>query len=71
MGWNPTFEDVKAKTIEPWILHHFDEELLPRGEEAARNRPAGAEVPTSIKVVLNRQENKEMDGHGYIIHMIA
>ncbi|CAK9095370.1 Bifunctional riboflavin kinase/FMN phosphatase [Includes: FMN phosphatase (FMN phosphohydrolase) [Durusdinium trenchii] len=27
MGWNPTFEDVKAKTIEPWILHHFDEDF--------------------------------------------
>jgi len=23
MGWNPTFTDVKAKTIEPWILHDF------------------------------------------------
>ena len=26
MGWNPTFTDVKAKTVEPWILHTFDEE---------------------------------------------
>ena len=27
MGWNPTFDDVKAKTIEPWILHQFDEDF--------------------------------------------
>eukprot|EP00438_Fugacium_kawagutii_P022496 Skav233626 [mRNA] locus=scaffold492:22796:23584:+ [translate_table: standard] len=27
MGWNPTFDDVKAKTIEPWILHHFTEDF--------------------------------------------
>mmetsp|Transcript_51944 Transcript_51944/g.96076 ORF Transcript_51944/g.96076 Transcript_51944/m.96076 type:complete len:368 (+) Transcript_51944:92-1195(+) len=25
MGWNPTFKDVKEKTIEPWILHTFAE----------------------------------------------
>mmetsp|Transcript_58850 Transcript_58850/g.137456 ORF Transcript_58850/g.137456 Transcript_58850/m.137456 type:complete len:368 (-) Transcript_58850:106-1209(-) len=25
MGWNPTFKDVKEKTIEPWILHTFSE----------------------------------------------
>mmetsp|Transcript_419 Transcript_419/g.790 ORF Transcript_419/g.790 Transcript_419/m.790 type:complete len:201 (-) Transcript_419:253-855(-) len=24
VGWNPTFPDVKAKTIEPWILHDYD-----------------------------------------------
>merc|ERR1719446_1855369 len=24
VGWNPTFTDVKAKTIEPWILHDYD-----------------------------------------------
>eukprot|EP00933_Yihiella_yeosuensis_P022695 TRINITY_DN17829_c3_g1_i1.p1 TRINITY_DN17829_c3_g1~~TRINITY_DN17829_c3_g1_i1.p1 ORF type:complete len:308 (-),score=66.78 TRINITY_DN17829_c3_g1_i1:676-1509(-) len=27
MGWNPTFSDVKAKTIEPWILHQFSEDF--------------------------------------------
>ncbi|CAJ1432614.1 unnamed protein product, partial [Effrenium voratum] len=27
MGWNPTFDDVKAKTIEPWILHRFDQDF--------------------------------------------
>ncbi|CAE7677602.1 FHY [Symbiodinium pilosum] len=27
MGWNPTFTDVKAKTVEPWILHTFDEDF--------------------------------------------
>nr|ADH43029.1 FAD synthase [uncultured SAR11 cluster alpha proteobacterium H17925_45G17] len=27
MGWNPTFTDVKAKTIEPWILHDFSEDF--------------------------------------------
>ena len=27
MGWNPTFDDVEAKTIEPWILHHFDQDF--------------------------------------------
>lgn len=27
MGWNPTFSDVKAKTIEPWILHTFSEDF--------------------------------------------
>merc|ERR1711865_138556 len=25
MGWNPTFTDVKRQTIEPWLLHQFDE----------------------------------------------
>lgn len=25
LGWNPTFKDVKAKVIEPWILHKFEE----------------------------------------------
>eukprot|EP00931_Biecheleriopsis_adriatica_P068953 TRINITY_DN42840_c0_g1_i1.p1 TRINITY_DN42840_c0_g1~~TRINITY_DN42840_c0_g1_i1.p1 ORF type:complete len:194 (+),score=41.84 TRINITY_DN42840_c0_g1_i1:54-635(+) len=24
VGWNPTFTDVKAKTIEPWILHDYE-----------------------------------------------
>lgn len=23
VGWNPTFSDVKARTIEPWILHDY------------------------------------------------
>jgi len=23
VGWNPTFTDVKVKTIEPWILHDY------------------------------------------------
>ena len=32
MGWNPTFDDVKAKTVEPWILHDFDEDRR-RNEE--------------------------------------
>ncbi|CAE7877394.1 FHY [Symbiodinium necroappetens] len=27
MGWNPTFTDVKAKTVEPWILHNFDQDF--------------------------------------------
>mmetsp|Transcript_72867 Transcript_72867/g.173855 ORF Transcript_72867/g.173855 Transcript_72867/m.173855 type:complete len:181 (+) Transcript_72867:88-630(+) len=27
VGWNPTFPDVKAKTIEPWILHDFAEDF--------------------------------------------
>mmetsp|Transcript_123393 Transcript_123393/g.200634 ORF Transcript_123393/g.200634 Transcript_123393/m.200634 type:complete len:203 (-) Transcript_123393:35-643(-) len=27
VGWNPTFEDVKVKTIEPWILHDFAEDF--------------------------------------------
>merc|ERR1712150_218940 len=27
VGWNPTFTDVSAKTIEPWILHDFDEDF--------------------------------------------
>merc|ERR1712129_579425 len=27
VGWNPTFTDVKAKTIEPWILHDFAEDF--------------------------------------------
>ncbi|CAK0822865.1 unnamed protein product, partial [Prorocentrum cordatum] len=27
MGWNPTFTDVKAKTIEPWIMHSFAEDF--------------------------------------------
>merc|ERR1719471_1866675 len=27
IGWNPTFTDVKAKTIEPWILHNFEEDF--------------------------------------------
>merc|ERR1712232_747226 len=27
VGWNPTFTDVKAKTIEPWILHDFGEDF--------------------------------------------
>ena len=27
MGWNPTFPDVKAKTVEPWILHNFDQDF--------------------------------------------
>mmetsp|Transcript_36721 Transcript_36721/g.55418 ORF Transcript_36721/g.55418 Transcript_36721/m.55418 type:complete len:244 (-) Transcript_36721:51-782(-) len=27
IGWNPTFTDVKAKTIEPWILHDFKEDF--------------------------------------------
>jgi len=31
IGWNPTFTDVKAKTIEPWILHDFAEDFY--GEE--------------------------------------
>lgn len=30
MGWNPTFGDVKAKTIEPWILHEFKEDFYGR-----------------------------------------
>merc|ERR1711935_710463 len=25
MGWNPTFDDVPAKTIEPWLPHDFDQ----------------------------------------------
>merc|ERR1719460_2077691 len=27
VGWNPTFTDVKAKTIEPWILHDFADDF--------------------------------------------
>mmetsp|Transcript_45979 Transcript_45979/g.99873 ORF Transcript_45979/g.99873 Transcript_45979/m.99873 type:complete len:194 (-) Transcript_45979:33-614(-) len=27
VGWNPTFTDVKTKTIEPWILHDFEEDF--------------------------------------------
>mmetsp|Transcript_15959 Transcript_15959/g.37776 ORF Transcript_15959/g.37776 Transcript_15959/m.37776 type:complete len:196 (+) Transcript_15959:45-632(+) len=27
VGWNPTFPDVKAKTIEPWILHDYDDDF--------------------------------------------
>merc|ERR1712072_1116234 len=27
VGWNPTFTDVKAKTIEPWILHDYAEDF--------------------------------------------
>eukprot|EP00929_Paragymnodinium_shiwhaense_P026290 TRINITY_DN15669_c0_g1_i1.p1 TRINITY_DN15669_c0_g1~~TRINITY_DN15669_c0_g1_i1.p1 ORF type:complete len:220 (-),score=57.15 TRINITY_DN15669_c0_g1_i1:97-666(-) len=27
VGWNPTFTDVKAKTMEPWILHDFPEDF--------------------------------------------
>mmetsp|Transcript_119908 Transcript_119908/g.334530 ORF Transcript_119908/g.334530 Transcript_119908/m.334530 type:complete len:210 (-) Transcript_119908:55-684(-) len=27
VGWNPTFSDVKAKTIEPWILHDYTEDF--------------------------------------------
>eukprot|EP00933_Yihiella_yeosuensis_P022982 TRINITY_DN17969_c3_g1_i1.p1 TRINITY_DN17969_c3_g1~~TRINITY_DN17969_c3_g1_i1.p1 ORF type:complete len:190 (+),score=46.59 TRINITY_DN17969_c3_g1_i1:113-682(+) len=27
VGWNPTFTDVKAKTIEPWILHDYPEDF--------------------------------------------
>eukprot|EP00747_Dinoflagellata_sp_TGD_P179174 gnl/TRDRNA2_/TRDRNA2_29527_c0_seq1.p1 gnl/TRDRNA2_/TRDRNA2_29527_c0~~gnl/TRDRNA2_/TRDRNA2_29527_c0_seq1.p1 ORF type:complete len:444 (-),score=70.44 gnl/TRDRNA2_/TRDRNA2_29527_c0_seq1:106-1401(-) len=27
MGWNPTFSDVRAKTIEPWILHKFSKDF--------------------------------------------
>merc|ERR1712110_1269029 len=25
VGWNPTFNDTKAKTVEPWILHDYAE----------------------------------------------
>lgn len=24
MGWNPTYDDLKEKTIEPWILHDYE-----------------------------------------------
>jgi len=27
VGWNPTFTDVKAKTIEPWILHDYPQDF--------------------------------------------
>lgn len=27
VGWNPTFDDLKTKTIEPWILHDYDEDF--------------------------------------------
>uniref|UniRef100_A0A7S4PUV5 riboflavin kinase n=1 Tax=Alexandrium monilatum TaxID=311494 RepID=A0A7S4PUV5_9DINO len=27
VGWNPTFTDVKRKTIEPWILHDYTEDF--------------------------------------------
>eukprot|EP00425_Heterocapsa_triquetra_P028512 CAMPEP_0195098950 /NCGR_PEP_ID=MMETSP0448-20130528/57975_1 /TAXON_ID=66468 /ORGANISM="Heterocapsa triquestra, Strain CCMP 448" /LENGTH=201 /DNA_ID=CAMNT_0040133739 /DNA_START=30 /DNA_END=635 /DNA_ORIENTATION=+ len=27
VGWNPTFADMKAKTVEPWILHDFPEDF--------------------------------------------
>ena len=27
VGWNPTFKDLKYKTIEPWILHDFEEDF--------------------------------------------
>merc|ERR1712146_109615 len=27
VGWNPQFVDVKAKTVEPWILHDFAEDF--------------------------------------------
>ena len=27
VGWNPTFADLKYKTIEPWILHDYDEDF--------------------------------------------
>lgn len=27
IGWNPTFTDVKRKTIEPWILKDYDEDF--------------------------------------------
>lgn len=27
VGWNPTFTDLKSKTIEPWILHDYDEDF--------------------------------------------
>merc|ERR1719401_2123591 len=27
VGWNPTFTDVKAKTVEPWILHDYEEDF--------------------------------------------
>merc|ERR1712129_664712 len=27
IGWNPTFNDVKTKVIEPWILHDFKEDF--------------------------------------------
>merc|ERR1719408_417704 len=30
VGWNPTFTDVKAKTIEPWILHDYAEDFYDR-----------------------------------------
>merc|ERR1712070_1188468 len=27
VGWNPTFKDLKEKTIEPWILHDYAEDF--------------------------------------------
>mmetsp|Transcript_3493 Transcript_3493/g.4902 ORF Transcript_3493/g.4902 Transcript_3493/m.4902 type:complete len:200 (+) Transcript_3493:62-661(+) len=27
VGWNPTFTDVKQKTIECWLLHEFDQDF--------------------------------------------
>mmetsp|Transcript_18126 Transcript_18126/g.38733 ORF Transcript_18126/g.38733 Transcript_18126/m.38733 type:complete len:414 (+) Transcript_18126:197-1438(+) len=27
MGWNPSFQDIDAKVIEPWILHDFPEDF--------------------------------------------
>lgn len=27
VGWNPTFPDVKAKTMEPWILHDYADDF--------------------------------------------
>jgi len=27
IGWNPTFTDVKRKTLEPWILHDYESDF--------------------------------------------
>eukprot|EP00658_Telonema_sp_P-2_P032736 TRINITY_DN24162_c0_g1_i2.p1 TRINITY_DN24162_c0_g1~~TRINITY_DN24162_c0_g1_i2.p1 ORF type:complete len:265 (+),score=84.57 TRINITY_DN24162_c0_g1_i2:191-985(+) len=27
VGWNPTFDDLKTKTVEPWILHDYEEDF--------------------------------------------
>ena len=30
VGWNPTFTDVKRKTLEAWLLHSFDKDFYER-----------------------------------------
>jgi len=53
VGWNPTFKDLKYKTIEPWILHDFEEDFY------------GCHLKLLVVAYIRPEENFFKDGVAY------